>query len=84
MSTHLDIVTSYLVVKPLQLWSQPQESNFRLAGDLPNVLCLQMEENRGLYLLINASYANKRQLNETASDQYPVLWVLQGAGETYV
>lgn len=67
-----------------QLWSQPQESNCKFAGDLPNLLCLQMKESCGLYLLINAGYANKRWLNETVSDQYSVLCVPKGTRETYV
>lgn len=71
-------------MEPLQLWSQPQESDYKFAGDLPNLLCLWMEENQGLYLLINAGYANKRRLNETLSDQNSVLCVPKGARESYV
>lgn len=71
-------------MEPLQLWSQPQESNCKFAGDLPKLLCLQVKENQGPYLLINAGYANKRRLNETLSDQYSVLCVPKGAREAYV
>lgn len=42
-------VSVSLIKGTLLLWSQPQESSCQFAGDLPNLLCLQLEENQILY-----------------------------------